>query len=81
VLCDIYSKETGIGNWELINLQESAFRVPGRQAAYTALHPEVKNWARLDLVDPKVLGKELSFHNDVEKLSFNQIADLIEENL
>lgn len=45
------------------------------------LAPVVRDWAGLDANDPSIGGKSLSDLNDGECLSFDEIADLVEENL
>lgn len=45
------------------------------------LPQSVRDWANLNSDDPTVDGKPLTHWNDSDKLSFSELADLIEEHL
>lgn len=82
VLCDLHAKETG-GQWNVSSklagklvaksYLESSFDLPGK----------VSKWAELSLANPGInnSGKSLIYLNDYLGYSFDQIADIIEENL
>ncbi len=70
VLCDIHAKETG-GEWDRGEYRGNAEFLPH----------EVCAWAGLSVSNPTVAGAKLSEWNDLEKASFDQIANLIEKNL
>lgn len=44
------------------------------------LHMLVKEWAGLFSKNPFIAGKTATFRNDIEKLSFKEIAELIEND-
>lgn len=67
VLCDLYSKEKNIP-WIYDTFLESEYVLP----------LEVQQWAELD-PDPTVRQSPISFYNDVNRDSFDEIANLIEE--
>lgn len=76
VLCDLAEKE-GITRLHL-----------GEEESYAhydddadLLPPSVMRWAGLDDSDTEIRGYELTYYNDESQFSFNEIADLIEENL
>lgn len=79
VLCDLHAKATD-GAW---NLDQRGIGV--YNDAVSMLPGDVISWAGLDRNDPIVMmdnhGRELSCLNDIEKLPFPAIADLIEEQL
>ena len=85
VLCDLYSEETKIP-W--------ACNPDGARTylyAHDVLPPEVKGWAGLDSINPRIndtnttndsnIATTLAALNDDWELSFSQIADLIQKNL
>lgn len=76
VLCDLYSKETGI-QWDNYDGSYSFMGADGVPP------PKVKNWADTNPTFPSVKFKGILFNlqtlNDYERLTFNEIADLIEE--
>lgn len=93
VLTDIYSKETGNGNWNDsggFTLQVGADPNSNCYKEYTEILPVfVRDWADLDACDPLVeaydrdgdeIEQQLSAINDEGRL-FSEIADLIEEQL
>jgi len=45
------------------------------------LSVHIRDWAGLDNTDPIIGGKYASYWNDIEGLSFDQLADLVEEYL
>jgi hypothetical protein len=96
VLSDIWAKETG-KRWKRASQDIRSIEDYGTYeigGSYDILPNEVAKWAGLETTHPTVLytfddvdGKvvsyqeQLTFINDECKLSFNDIAELIEENL
>lgn len=83
VLCDLYAAETGI-DWKRSILSEVPVVYLG---AVDSLPEEVREWAGLSGADPRARGFTLAELNDgteddgVPAHSFDQIADIIEEEL
>lgn len=79
VLCEL-AKEDGIGDWD----GRRSFVVSERDYSSGSLPLGVQEWAETDL-DPEVTHegkiKSLSALNDEFKLSFDEIADLVEAQL
>lgn len=82
VLCEIAVQDGVIEKWRDENVILASFDHENK-----VLPGSVMRWAGLESNDPRIdageiLGKHsLSHFNDTTKLDFNQIADLIEENL
>ena len=93
VLCDICIDESNLRcgwkpRYQWDNETFFAFYVNNGYSTYDEfgfLPPDVKAWAELDSVVPKLKYKEeeksINELNDIEKLSFEEIANLIEEQL
>ena len=82
VLCDIYSKETGV-EWKLLDDVSETMEIE-RCVSYLPI--EVEKWAGLDSHNPMVkiesLGTfSLIWVNDSFNYTFPQIAELIREQL
>lgn len=78
VLCDIYSKSMGIGNWTVNSRFGSSFQMPnGGFSEKVDLPLAVQNWAGLT---DNTIRAELALWNDRSD-TFSDIADWIEENL
>ena len=82
VLCDIYSKETGV-EWELSGDVSETMEIEG---CISYLPIKVMNWAGLESFNPVVniesLGMcPLTHVNDSLNYTFPQIAELIQEQL
>jgi hypothetical protein len=88
VLCDIYKKETNLGTWDTNTRSMSdTFLCKDKdgnveEEAHGILPMQVRLWARLNDCNPKIGNNDrlLAELND-EGNSFDQIADLIENNL
>jgi hypothetical protein len=83
VLCDLYIKETGNGQW-VGGMGYYQFLPPEGGLKYALLPEVVQKWAGLDSIDPCVKPPDerpraLSSLNDLGA-SFKKIADLIEKN-
>ena len=82
VLCDIYNNEHKRNYWEMCNIYEEDYYFMGE---WQFLPPKVWKWAGLSTSNPEVLvhntEKPLAVLNDDLKLDFNQMADLIEDQL
>jgi len=80
VLCDLYRKETGKGEW---NKKNDIYEFEA--GANSILPVNVWKWAELTSGNPKILGVSvnllLSQHNDFTTKTFEDIADLIETDL
>lgn len=86
VLCDLYKKETGQGEWA-----GGIFYVEGATQCSVMFPPEpVREWAGLDMKDEKMLaahndpGYVLNAERQLKRLqshSFEEIAELIETYL
>lgn len=70
VLCDLHSKDSGIA-WD------GAYYLTGIGLP----PPEVWEWANLPEQDPKLDGFHITGLNDEHGFSFNQLADIIEQQL
>ena len=75
VLCDLYRKHTGINMWKRMSFDDGL-----------GLPPKiVLEWAGLKDNNPIVIFQDKSYTlsslNDHEKLNFNQIADIIDQQL
>lgn len=87
VACDLYLKATG-GKWEE-GPKEAYFFTVGKTKYDTTIPVEVIHWLGLTETDDKrndlTIGKtkrvDLYRANDAYRLSFNRIADLIEEEI
>jgi len=80
VLCAVYSKETGNGNWGLI---DGTF-IDGEQIGMGVPPMSIVNWAEFNTPNPnpRIPSKERSLAELNDKgFSFNEIADLIEKEL
>lgn len=83
VLCDLYAKEQNNHYWRIDECDHMMYNFDGRLQFPP---PSVwKDWAELEIDDPFVPYEDskllqLSSLND-DGLTFEQIADLIEENL
>ncbi len=84
VLCDLYVKETGKARWEENTpelMSEAFISLTSEETEFLPL--EVVKWSGLEKEDPYVFYKDgynsLVILNDVEKLSFTEIANLIEK--
>lgn len=76
VLCDIYSKETGINFWETIDDGKFSF-----MKSRDILPKVVSEWAEVDRNGSYDVEKNcLAYLNDKGK-DFNYIANIIEEDL
>lgn len=87
VLCDLYRKETGQGQWA-----EGGFNL-GEERSYSYLPGEVVNWSGMKSItgvipertipyakfNRTVIVKELTDANDMSKIGFVGIADIIDE--
>lgn len=87
VLCDLYAKEHGL-EWEEHEEHEEyeGLKLYTLNQEGSILPEDVKNWAELDDRHPSVkVGKTedtpLTYLNDGQRLNFNQIAQIIEEQL
>lgn len=81
VLCDLYHKETGNGEWNVDGKKES-FSV-GYDVRIGILPKAVCHWAELDSPNPRIddaREESLAELNDLG-LTFLEITDLIEEQL
>lgn len=76
VLCDLYLKETGQGEWI-----DNTFKIGGHDLSSTTLPTTVMNWAGMRSHSGNFggLGKSLMHMND-SGASFKTIADAIEKN-
>lgn len=93
VLCDIAIKEGVSGEWALGATGETVFRWPAVADRYLTHHteesllpPHVRDWAGLQSDNPRLKMDDyghdtLSAMNDDHRLSFAEIADLIEKQL
>ena len=90
VLCDLYIKETGIGRWVNDKSTYVDFWIGDKYSGAMPLE-EVKDWAGLsnkgmnihttDVLLYNNFPRTLAGLNDTQRLSFLQIADIIEEQL
>jgi hypothetical protein len=75
VLCDIFSRECGQGEWE-----DDLFVLD--RAKFEGFPPdEAFEWAGIDIRKSIYADNSLVELNDIAKLSFVEIADIIEVNL
>jgi len=89
VLCDLYSKTKGENYWKETSRGSGCYYFESLpdQYEYGTLPQNVSEWAGLGGVDNPVVeyGEEkvvaISDLNDRERLSFNQIAAIIQEQL
>ncbi len=83
VLCDLYRKETGDGEW-IKDGNFYRFKVANKIDDGT-LPLKVRKWAELGESNPSIIGVStnlaLSQHNDWTDRTFNDIAELIETKL
>ena len=80
VLCDIYHRETGLGEWSEISFPSVfAFAQESKIESSKVLLPKVMEWAGLESCNP-LIDKEtsLAMLND-DHLPFECIADIINE--
>ena len=81
VLCDLYCQEVG-GNWAPSEDEELiVFTDADGNTNFETCPDGVVEWAEFDDDNPYVSGRHLSDWNDGEKISFDEIANLINENL
>ncbi len=81
VLCDLHRKETK-RKWVQKKISNYNGNVEDHYMNESNVLPaSVFTWAGLDSNDPMIKCKYLSYYNDAQNRSFNQIADLIERNL
>lgn len=86
VLCDLYAKSTGSGNWAVQGDNEFYTFKSSSDDVITCLPESVLKWAQMPLCAPdgapelKSSSENLAVLNDAG-FSFNQLADYIEENL
>lgn len=73
----IYRKENKTERWEKTGGGDSSYFLLDDNAV---LLSQVRDWARLERCNPKILNISLSLLNDNNK-TFKQIADLIEKYL
>jgi hypothetical protein len=80
VLCDVYQKQTGDGAW--INNNEVGLTFSSEEAGSHSILPKfVQIWAGMSDENPIIEGdKSLAEYND-DGVGFEDIADLIENNL
>ena len=74
VACDVYHKETGKGRWV-----GNCFTVGGIIRSLAMPEP-VQDFFDFKSEDPDVCGKALSYLNDHDGKSFEEIADLLEKH-
>jgi hypothetical protein len=80
VLCDIHRKVTSNGQWRPVS--GHSFYAYDTGGIGCHLPPrDVVSWAELDADNPYVGVGQISCINDVDRLSFLEIADLIEKHL
>lgn len=79
VLCDLAVKD-GVGEWRS-NGNMAFYYGTGIHESKLWLSGQVLEWAGIKEPDPNVHGEKLSTWNDKTRLSFAEIADLIEEFL
>lgn len=75
VLCELHAEQTG-HEWGGDGMSD-----PTYLGDYEMLPEQVRAWAGLDTINPRIRGWKLSALNDEEELSFPEIADLIEVHL
>ena len=80
VLCDLYRQHVG-GGWKTHETGLTLFADKAGNTCFETCTAGVVRWAGLAGGNPKVSQKRLSEWNDNEKISFQQIANLINENL
>jgi len=85
VLCDLYRKETGHGDWGE-SLDNYVFGSGSDNTRSSFLTEEVADWAGLENLRPVIDGTKITHYNDghmpnIEPHDFDEIADLIEQHL
>jgi hypothetical protein len=88
VLCDVYRRETGLGEWILLPLGNYMFKTDNDTNSFL-LPAEVRDWAGLATSAPELVynGKfeGISVLNDgssrIDSLTFSEIKELIKEQL
>jgi len=83
VLCDIYMKETGNGEWIQVKPKLEGLRykfIDNEESSSVFLINSIKYWAGLDCCIPVVKSCSLSSMNDRGE-TFLEIADLIDQEL
>lgn len=86
VLCDLYAKSTGNGNWVVQGDNEFYTFVSSSGDMDTCLPESVLSWADMPIYAPegapelKASNQSLAGLNDAG-FTFSQLADYIEENL
>lgn len=80
VLCDLYRQHVG-GGWETDETGLTLFADKAGNTCFETCTAGVVRWAGLAGGDPEVSQKRLSEWNDNQRISFNSIANLINENL
>ena len=81
VLCDLYFQKVG-GNWTPSEDEEMiVFTDEDGNTNFGTCPDGVMEWSGLKEENPYVSGRHLSDWNDEEKISFDEIANLINENL
>ena len=81
VLCDLYYKETGNGEWILYSPERWSFRTDESHSKNRTIPPrDVWEWLG---VDPEFseINQIFGYKNDGEKRTFEEIADFIENDL
>jgi len=92
VLCDIYQKETGKGEWLEQKNDEGHkyycdfFKTDSGECKSDVLPPDVIKWANVEGDNPIITDKNgntnnLAHYNDSSDYDFKAIADIIEEQL
>jgi hypothetical protein len=79
VLCDVFHKETGRGEW-LFNGGRSRFSVDSYMQEFF-LPPPVFEWAGLKNRSPAVDNTTLAYVNDYQATTFEPIIELIDAQL
>jgi hypothetical protein len=80
VLCDLHAKHTN-AEWKSVDRAIYGFNAYSYEGAELTLPPEVMQWAGLPSNNVEVDGNTLTFRNDHKKMTFSEIADVIEEHL
>lgn len=83
VLCELYRKETGHGEWKPGGDEGEEFYISGMPVGEYVLPYAVREWAGIEEADPFItLGSgevsRISSLNDNQELSFEEIADIVE---
>jgi hypothetical protein len=77
VACDVYHRETGLGEWRAFSNEFKA----GIGEGLGVPPIEVIDWFGFKSRNPSLGGIPATSLNDVDQLNFNQIADLLEKEL